>query len=77
MDKVQIESLQMNDLGLRKSIYTKKQLDEFAAFQDSQRTRRAYLAETAKLAYNSGNERGEWGLAFRAQAQSSMNDIIG
>jgi hypothetical protein len=49
----------MNDIGLGKSIYTKKQLDEFATFQDSQRTRRAYLAETAELAYIGRNERGE------------------
>jgi hypothetical protein len=41
----------MNDFGIEKSIYTKKQLDEFA-FQDSQGTRRAYLAEMAELAYN-------------------------
>jgi hypothetical protein len=34
----------MNDLGLEKSIYTKKQLDEFIAFQDSQGTRRIYGA---------------------------------
>jgi hypothetical protein len=27
--------------------------------------------------FNSGNKRGEWGLALRAQAQSLMNDIIG
>jgi hypothetical protein len=61
----------MNDIGLGKSIYTKKQLDEYSAFQDSQETRRAYLAETKKLAYIGRNERGEWGLALGAQAQSS------
>jgi hypothetical protein len=49
----------MNDIGLGKSIYTKKPLDEFAAFQDSQGTRRAYLAETAELAYMGKNEKGE------------------
>jgi hypothetical protein len=45
----------MNDLGLRKSIYMKKQLNKFVAFQDSQGTSRAYLAEMAEmseLAYN-------------------------
>ncbi len=41
----------MNDISLGKSTYTKKQLDEFAAFQDSQGTRKAYLAKTAELAY--------------------------
>jgi hypothetical protein len=39
VDKVQIEGLPMNDIGLCKSIYTKKQLNEFATFQDSQGTR--------------------------------------
>jgi hypothetical protein len=38
-NEVRIEGLRMNDIGLGKSIYTKKQLDEFAAFQDSQGTR--------------------------------------
>jgi hypothetical protein len=45
----------MSDMRLGKNIDTKKQLDEFAAFQDSQGTRRAYLAETAELAYNGRN----------------------
>jgi hypothetical protein len=30
----------MNDIGLGKSIYTEKQLDEFAAFHDSQGMKR-------------------------------------
>jgi hypothetical protein len=30
VDDVKIETLHMSDIGLRKSIYTKKQLDEFA-----------------------------------------------
>jgi hypothetical protein len=67
----------MNDINLSKSIYTKKQLDEFATFQDSQGTRRAYLAKTAELAYIRRDEKGRWGLALGAQAQSSMIDIIG
>jgi hypothetical protein len=54
----------MNDLGFGKSIYMKKQLDKFAAFKDSQGTRRAYLVETAELAYNSRNKSGEWVLTF-------------
>jgi hypothetical protein len=55
------------------SQYTKKQLDEFAAFQNNQGMRRAYLAETTELAYKGRNERGEWGLAL----QASMIYIIG
>jgi hypothetical protein len=52
-------------------------LDEFAAFQDSQGTRKAYLAETAELAYMGRNEKGEWGLALGAQAQLSLVDLVG
>jgi hypothetical protein len=48
VDKVKIDPVNVNNIGLGKSIYTKKQLEEFAAFQDSQGTRKAYLAETAK-----------------------------
>jgi hypothetical protein len=47
----------MIDMGLGESIYKKKQLKEFAVFQFSQGTRRAYFAETAELAYNGRNER--------------------
>jgi hypothetical protein len=67
----------VNGIGLGKSIYMKKQLDKFAAFQDSQGTRNAYLAETAKLAYMGRNENGEWGLALGAQAQLSLLDLVG
>jgi hypothetical protein len=51
VDEVKIDPVEMSDIGLGKSIYTKEQLDEFARFQDSQGTRKAYLAETAELAY--------------------------
>ncbi len=51
-----------------KSIYTKEQLDEFARFQDSQGTRKAYLAETAELAYTGCTVNGEWGLALSSAA---------
>jgi hypothetical protein len=66
----------MNDIGLGKSIYTKKQLDEFAAFQDSQGNRRAYFAKIA-LAYMERNEKGEWGLALGTKAQTPLVDLIG
>jgi hypothetical protein len=49
-DEVKIDPVNVNNIGLGKSIYRKKQLEEFAAFQDSQGTRKAYLAETAELA---------------------------
>ncbi len=67
----------MNDIGLGKSIYTKAQLDEFAWFQDSQGTRKAYLAETAELAYVGRLENGEWGLALSSATQGSLIDIVG
>jgi hypothetical protein len=35
VDDVQIETFQMSDVGLGKSIYIKKQLEEFLTFQDS------------------------------------------
>jgi hypothetical protein len=35
VNEVQIETSRINDIGLGKIIYTKKQLDEFASFQDS------------------------------------------
>jgi hypothetical protein len=68
VDEVRIEGVEKNDIGLVKSIYIKKQLDEFTVFQDSRGTRKAYLAETAVLAYMGRNEEGEWGLALGAQA---------
>jgi hypothetical protein len=77
VDEVKIEPVDMNDIGLGKSIYTKKQLVEFAAFQDSQGTQKAYLAETAELAYMGRNKKGEWGLALGAQAQLSLVDLVG
>jgi hypothetical protein len=62
---------------LGKSIYTKEQLEEFARFQDSQGTRKAYLAEIAEMAYTGRNEKGEWGLALSSAAQGSLIDIVG
>jgi hypothetical protein len=43
VDEVRINPVEVNDIGLGKSIYTREQLDEFARFQDSQGTRKAYL----------------------------------
>jgi hypothetical protein len=58
VDEVKIDPVEMSEIGLGKSIYTKEQLDEFARFQDSQGTRKAYLAETAELAYTGHSESG-------------------
>ncbi len=77
VNEVRIDPVKVNDIGLGKSIYTKEQLEESARFHDSQETRKAYLAETAELAYTSRNEKGEWGLALRSAAQGSLIDIVG
>jgi hypothetical protein len=77
VDEVKIDPVNVNNIGLGKSIYTKKQLEKFAAFQDSQGMRKAYLAETAELAYMGRNEKGEWGLALGAQAQLSLVNLVG
>jgi hypothetical protein len=74
--EVRIDPVKVN-IGLGKSIYTKEQLDEFARFQDSQGTQKAYLAETAELAYTGRSENGEWGLALSSAAQGSLIDIVG
>jgi hypothetical protein len=80
VDEVRIDPVQVNDIGLGKSIYTQQQLDQFARFQDSQGTRKTYLAETAEMAemaYIGRNERGEWGLALSTAAQGFLIDIVG
>jgi hypothetical protein len=61
VDEVRINPIKVNDMGLGKSIYTKEQLEEFTRFQDSQGTRKAYLAETAELAYTGRNEKESGG----------------
>jgi hypothetical protein len=77
VDDVEIYPVTVNNIGLGKSNYMKKQLEEFAAFQDSQGTRKAYLADTAKLAYLGRNKKGDWGLALGTQAQLSIVDLVG
>jgi hypothetical protein len=75
--EVKIDPVEVNNIGLGKSIYTREQLDEFARFQDSQGSRKAYLAETAELAYRGRTESGEWGLGLSPTAQGSIIDIVG
>jgi hypothetical protein len=77
VDEVRIDPVTVNNIGLGKSIYTREQLEEFARFQDSQGTRKAYLAETAEMAYIGRNEKGEWGLALGSAAQVSLIDLVG
>jgi hypothetical protein len=77
VDEVRIDPVEVNDIGLGKSIYTREQLDEFARFQDSQGMRKAYLAETAELAYRGRTGDSEWGLGLSTAPQSSIIDIVG
>ncbi len=77
VDEVRINPVTVNNVGLGKSIYMKEQLEEFAWFQDSQGTRKAYLAETAEMAYIERNEKGERGLALGSVAQGSLIDHVG
>jgi hypothetical protein len=62
VDEVKIDPIEVNDIGLGKSIYNKEQLNQFARFQDSQGTRKAYLAETAELAYTCPHRERRMGL---------------
>jgi hypothetical protein len=77
VDEVKINPTTVNNIRLGKSIYTKEQLEEFATFQDIQGTRKAYLAETAELAYMGRNEKGKWGLALGPVAQLSIVNLVG
>jgi hypothetical protein len=64
------------DLGLGKSIYSPAQLEEFARFQESQGTRRAFLAESAERAYNN-RAGGQWGSGLSDLATESLIDAVG
>jgi hypothetical protein len=47
---VMIDETEVMSLGLGKSIYSPEQIQEFVHFQESQGTRRAFLAESAERA---------------------------
>ncbi len=74
VDPVKVSNVDILGLGLGKNICSKGQMEELIRFQDSQKTRRAYLAETVELAYL-GRSRGEWGLGLTdlAKIRSWMN----
>jgi hypothetical protein len=76
VDPVKITDVNVLDLGLGKSIYSKEQMEDFARFQDSQNTRRAYLSETAQLAYL-GRSGGEWGLGLTDLARDQIVNAVG
>jgi hypothetical protein len=76
VDPVKIAVVDILGLGLGKSIYSKEQMEQFARFQDSQNTRREYLAETAELAYL-GRSGGEWGLGLTDLAWDQIVYAVG
>jgi hypothetical protein len=76
VDPVKIIDFNVLDLGLGKSIYSKEQMEDFARFQDSQNTRRAYLAETAELAYL-GRSGGEWWLGLTDLGRDQIVNAVG
>ena len=76
VDPVRIADVDILGLGLGKSIYSKEQMEEFSRFQDSQNTRRAYLAETAEIAYL-GRSGGEWGLGLTDLAKDQIASSVG
>jgi hypothetical protein len=56
---ITIDDVRVMNLSLGRSIYSPVQLEEFARFQESQGTRRAFLAESAERAYY-GTGGGQW-----------------
>jgi hypothetical protein len=74
---VNIEDEDVLDLGLGRSIYSKAQVEEFLKFQDSQVTRRAYLTETAELAYGGCGEDRSWGLGLGERAKEALINTVG
>jgi hypothetical protein len=59
------------NLGLGMSIYSPAQLEEFARFQESQGTWRAFLAESAEKAYD-GKVGREWGSGLTDLATENL-----
>ncbi len=76
MKPIAIDDVKVMDLGLGRSIYSPEQLEEFARFQESQRTGRAFLAESAERAYNT-RVGGQWGLGLSDLATAHLIDAVG
>jgi hypothetical protein len=71
-----IDNVGVMNLSLGRSIYSPEQLEEFKRFQESQGTRRAFLADSAEGAYNS-RVGGEWGSGLTGAATDSLIDAVG
>jgi hypothetical protein len=76
MKPIAIDDVKVMDLGLGRSIYSPEQLEEFARFQESQGTRRAFLAESAERAYNT-RVGGQWGSGLSDLATAHLIDAVG
>jgi hypothetical protein len=76
MKPIAIDDIKVMDLGLGRSIYSPEQLEEFARFQESQGTRRAFLAESAERAYNT-RVGGQWGSGLSDLATAHLIDAVG
>jgi hypothetical protein len=76
MKPIAIEDVKVLDLGLGRSIYSPEQLEEFAPFQESQGTRRAFLAESAERAYNT-RVGDQWGSGLSDLATAHLVDGVG
>jgi hypothetical protein len=76
MTPLKTQDVQMLGIGLGKSIYSPEQIDEFICFQESQGTRRAFLAKSAERAYNS-RFGGEWGSGLTDRATDHLVDVVG
>jgi hypothetical protein len=69
------DDVKVMNLGLGRSIYSPAMLEEFARFQESQGTRRTFLAESAKRAYNS-RAGGQWGSGLSDLATENLIDAL-
>jgi hypothetical protein len=76
LDPIKINDIPLLGQGLGQSIYSKQQMESFSQFADSQDTRKAFLAETAHIAF--GNRRdGKWGLGLTEMATEAIIDSVG
>ncbi|OBQ32942.1 MAG: hypothetical protein AN484_27560, partial [Aphanizomenon flos-aquae WA102] len=74
---VKIDEGKTTGLGLGRSIYTEDQIQAFVDFQDAHQVRRAYLAETAEIAYAGRGPNGEWGHGLGGLASASVVSLVG
>ncbi|OBQ34435.1 MAG: hypothetical protein AN484_26670, partial [Aphanizomenon flos-aquae WA102] len=74
---VKIDEGKTTGLGLGRSIYTQDQIQAFVDFQDAHQVRRAYLAETAEIAYAGRGPNGEWGHGLGGLASASVVSLVG